>query len=418
MRTRPMSAKILIAISLLSLCGTVLAQAPNEFSRFAERQDSLFHIAYEQRDAGRYQGLLEEYLGKYNRLDSVERKNLTGQLNNIYYNFACTYSLKGEKNRALDILKIAIERGYHDYLQIQKDTDFDNIRNETRYKSLVEPLRAVGDYLFILRQAGAYDRSQVRGIPRFTYQSAQDSNLVRLRKSFHLDSIAGGGNEISKVLNLLHWMHNTVRHDGNHDNPDGRNAPNMIAVCKREGRGLNCRGLAIALNECYLSLGFKSRFVGCLPKDSLRTDPDSHVINMVFLESLKKWIWIDPTNDAYVMNEHGELLGIEEVRERIIQNRPLIVNPDANWNHKSSVTKEDYLFRYMAKNLYKLVCPVESRFDLETVDSAKVVRYIELQSLDNFGQTPILRESGDKAKGTQYVWYKTNNPDLFWAKPH
>ena len=33
---------------------------------------------------------------------------------------------------------------------------------------------------------------------------------------------------------------------------------------------------------------------------------------------MKKWLWIDPTFDAYVMNEKGELLSIEEVRERLI----------------------------------------------------------------------------------------------------
>ncbi len=79
----------------------------------------------------------------------------------------------------------------------------------------------------------------------------------------------------------------------------------MIAVCRKDNRGLNCRGLATVLNECYLAMGFSSRLVFRLPKDSLGVDPDCHVINMVFVPSLKKWIWTDPTNDAYVMNERG-----------------------------------------------------------------------------------------------------------------
>ena len=114
----------------------------------------------------------------------------------------------------------------------------------------------------------------------------------------------------------MYWIHNLVPHDGNHENPVVRNALSMINQCKKENRGLNCRGLATVLNECYLSMGIKSRFVTCLPKDSLHTDPDCHVINIVYISSLKKWIWIDPTFCAYIMNEKGELLNLEEVEEK------------------------------------------------------------------------------------------------------
>ena len=157
----------------------------------------------------------------------------------------------------------------------------------------------------ILKRAAKYNSNDFRVIPKFTYQSEDNPNLQSLRKHYKLDSIAGQGNEFSQVKNVLHWLHNLVPHDGQHGNPEIKNAESMIAVCKRENRGLNCRGLAITLNECYLSLGFNSRYVTCLPKDSLKTDQDCHVINTVYLNSLGKWVWIDPTFNAYVMNEKG-----------------------------------------------------------------------------------------------------------------
>ena len=55
-------------------------------------------------------------------------------------------------------------------------------------------------------------------------------------------------------------------------------------------------------------------------KDSLHNDPNFHVINIVYLISKNKWIWVDPTNDAYVMDEKGDMLSIEEVRKRLITN--------------------------------------------------------------------------------------------------
>lgn len=267
------------------------------------------------------------------------------------------------------------------------------------------------NYLDTLTKASKYNLKDKREMPKFTYQSSDNPNLTALRKAFNLDSIAGTGNEVSRILNLLHWMHNLILHDGIHGNPEIKNAMSMIAVCKMENRGLNCRGLATVLNECYLALGYNSRFITCLPKDI--ADPDCHVINMVYSNTFKKWLWIDPTMDAYVMNEKGELLSIEEVRERLINGKLLILNPDANWNHKTSQTKEDYLYNYMAKNLYRLECPINSEYDTETNKEDKVVTYVQLLSLND----NQLFDGGSKNKSKTKIVYKTNNPTLFWQAP-
>jgi hypothetical protein len=186
----------------------------------------------------------------------------------------------------------------------------------------------------------------------------------------------------------------------------------MIAQCKRDNRGLNCRGLATVLNECYLAIGIKSRFVTCMPKDSIFND--CHVINSVYLANEKKWIWIDPTNNAYVMNEKGDLLSIAEVRERLINNKPLILNPDANWNNKSTITKEYYLDYYMAKNLYRLESPLVSEYDTETWKDGKKITFVELLPLDAYKQKPDKTESTNKKTGTTFTYLKTNNPERFW----
>jgi len=410
----------LICLSILLVCTYNLnAQTNNEkeFAGFARKQDSLFNKAYENRDPKTYETLLTEFTTNYNKLTADQKKNFSGYYMSAYYNLCCTYSLMNKKQPALDYLEKSIKAGYYNYAHLREDTDLDNIRNETRFKTLAQSTREIGDYLYILQKAGKYNLDDHREIPKFTYQAADNPHLVSLRKAFKLDSVAGTGNDASKVINLLHWVHNLIPHDGNHVNPEVMNAMSMIAVCKKDNRGLNCRGLATVLNECYLSLGIKSRFVTCLPKDSLGIDVDCHVINMVYVNSLKKWIWIDPTNDAYVMNEKGELLGIEEVRERIINGKPLIVNPDANWNHKQSTLIQDYLYSYMAKNLYKLECPINSQYDAETREQGKKINYITLLPLDYFKQSPDKTEDTNAKNGTTFIRYKTNNPATFWLIP-
>lgn len=257
--------------------------------------------------------------------------------------------------------------------------------------------------LSILKNAAKYDNTDKSYIPKFVYQSSDNPNLITIRKELKLDSIAGTGSEISKILNLMHWLHYLIPHDGMNGYPAIANALNMITVCKKEGRGLNCRGLAMVLNECYLSLGIKSRYVTCLPKDT--TDPDCHVINMVYSNDLNKWIWIDPSFDAYVMNEKGELIGIEEVRERLVLGKSLLLSPDANWNRQQTQTKEEYLEKYMAKNLYRLETPLVSEYNTETRENGKVINYVQLISTTD---SPI--------KLMHKVNF-TRNSKLFWAKP-
>jgi hypothetical protein len=387
------------------------------FGKFESQEDSLMRNAYDKRDDKAYEKELKSFLTRYSKLPKDEKEESGDMLMNSYYNLACLYSLKNNKPAALNNFEAAIKVGYVDYAHANSDKDLDNIREEPRFKTLQQQIRNVGDYGYILKKGAQYNADDKREFPKFTYQAADDPNLVALRKRFNLDSIAGTGNDVSRIISLLHWIHNLVPHDGSHENPVVRNAMNMIAVCKKEKRGLNCRGLATVLNECYLALGIPSRFVTCLPKDSLKRDPDCHVINMVYCKSMNKWIWIDPTNDAYVMNEKGELMSIEEVRERLIEDKPLILNPDANWNHKSSVVKEEYLYQYMSKNLYMIECALNSEYDLESFEKGKTLSYVRLLPMEYYEQKPDKKEMLNSKSGTTFVYYKTNNPALFWQKP-
>jgi hypothetical protein len=373
-----------------------------------------FNTAYDQRDLKSFNTLLSEYLTNYENLSGEEKGPYTYILNNIYYNLTCIYALSNDKKMAIMTLSKAIEAGYNDYRHVQSDTDLDSIRNEKEFLELNRKLKATGDYLDILKRANKYNLSDNRPLPAFSYQQSDNANLTALRKGFNLDSIAGQGSDVLQILNLMHWIHDLVPHDGMNGNPEVKNALSMLEVCKKENRGLNCRGLALVLNECYLSMGIKSRIVTCLPKDSLKIDQDCHVINSVYSESLKKWLWIDPTFEAYVMNEKGEMLSIAEVRERLINGKTLILNPDANWNNQSAQTKEDYLENYMAKNLYMLECPASSEYNMETSSEGKTYNYIRLLPLDYFEQKPDKEDDKREKSNTTWITHNTNNPNVFW----
>ncbi|MDR0833880.1 MAG: transglutaminase-like domain-containing protein [Candidatus Symbiothrix sp.] len=264
-------------------------------------------------------------------------------------------------------------------------------------------IKSIPSYLETLQQAGGYAKTETAELPAFDYETPENGRMKDVRRYFKLDSIAGNGDEISKILNMMYWIHNNILHDGSNWALAEFSSIDLYHYQKATGKGINCRHLAIALNEMYLSMGWKSRYVTCLPKDE--NDQDCHVINCVWVDSLQKWIWIDPTFAAYVKDENGNFLSISEVRERLIDSRPLVLNEDANWNNQNKQTKEYYLENYMTKNLYWIQVPVNSMFNPESRYRNNVNKYVSLLP------------TGFTRSDMETMGTITHDPEYFWQKP-
>ena len=410
-----------LIISILLICSFLSnpqTKSQLDFDKFAKEQDAIMMKAYDAKDTKIYLKTIDYFTKKYNELSTEDQNMFKGYYANFYYNLCCTYSLLNDKKNALLFLEKAINYGEKNFKHIQVDSDLDNLRNEEKYKTIVKQLKDTYDYLSILKRGEKYNLLENRDLSKFTYQSENNPNLIELRQKYKLDSVAGKGNEVSKIINLMHFVHYLVPHNGSAGlSSEKKNAISMISACKNEKKEVNCRGMAMILNDCYLSLGIKSRYVSCIPKDSLGIDADTHVINMVYSNQLKKWLWIDPTFNAYVMNEKGDLLSIEEVRERLINDKTLILNPDANHNRKESQNKEYLLYTYMAKNLYILECPLSSEYDYETINEGKEIKFLRLIPIDYFKKSLDEDIFYDEKTKVKRIKYKTNNSEIFWQKP-
>lgn len=237
----------------------------------------------------------------------------------------------------------------------------------------------------------------------FFYAPVNDSILTATRERYNLDSVAGNGSQTERIKNLLHFVHELVPHDGSSAWPDTLlNVPAIHEVCVRDNRGVNCRIMAMMLTEVLLAEGIPARFLTCLPK-LYGFDNDCHVINIAWNSELGKWMWVDPTFDTWVEDENGTPLHPGEVREALIADRQLRINPDANWNHKSKQTVEDYLGYYMAKNLYILHSNTLSQSEPEGRKRSKRSKR---------GSYVMLIP-----EGTDYPDTKVASETSFWAAP-
>lgn len=321
----------------------------------------------------------------------------------FHYDLACSYSRRNLTEGALYHLQQAVSSYYSDWKHMLEDHDLDAIRKHARFDAMVAEVRDHFDYMNILKNAAPYILDECADtLPTFTYQSPDDPNLQRVRAYFNLDKVAGNGDEISRIKNVMTYIHNLIEHDGQHGNPEHINAIDMAEACKDGRRGLNCRGLAILLNECYLAMGIPSRYVTCMPKEYIS---DCHVINAVWSNQLGKWLWIAPSFNAWVTDKKGNMLSIQEVRDNLRNGIPVKLNKDANWNNREKQTTEHYLYNYMAKNLYYVVVSLNQEFGVE--DKAIPNQSHDVQLLPP-GYTP----DRNPHKG-----FTTNDDQWFWQAP-
>ena len=78
-----------------------------------------------------------------------------------------------------------------------------------------EYLEQFEDYVYSLRLFAGYEYKNCLKEQPFVYQDSGSPELRRLRDELNLDEIAGDGTQWERLLRLNHWLHTTVRHDGN-----------------------------------------------------------------------------------------------------------------------------------------------------------------------------------------------------------
>ncbi len=271
--------------------------------------------------------------------------------------------------------------------------------------STIYYLKTKKQYITLLNQHQAYSSKQDTSMPEFMYVEPSHYMLDSLRIKYNLDSVAGNGSETDQIIRLMRWAHYIAPHSTfNAIKPEKRNAFKIIDV---DG-GVNCRMVGTVLNEAYLSLGFKSRLITCTPhSDDYK---ENHSLTIVYSNSLQKWLYMDPTWEAYFMDQDSTLLGPLEIRQRMANKEPLFVADNINYNGTKYLTNAGYKW-YMSKNLFRFYCTDSSEPGYETKKGIRtfIHLYPEGYHLERIGRTDTTRKV--------FIDKYTNNKDYFFRKP-
>lgn len=294
--------------------------------------------------------------------------------NRITRSLASVLTRRGMKKEALQTLEMLAANGFPFYRQITTDTAFTALKTDHTFADIIGKMRANANFLKIIRQSPAYDTGAMyrhaTAPLRMRFPEAHDSTLQLIRAYFQTDHIAGAGSEVERLKNVMFWVHDRIKHRGDFMPHTRRSAIPLVEGFQRAGRdGMNARGIAIVLSELYQALGWPARFITCQSK-YYPDDTDATVVTAVWSFDLGKWVMMDASMAAYVTDENGLLLHPGEIRQRMKDGRPLLLNKEANWNHQEKVNKEDYLDHYMAKNLYYMSGYLDNAPGIESENNA------------------------------------------------
>jgi len=269
---------------------------------------------------------------------------------------------------------------------------------------------AIRDYKSLLCEFDKYEDSSPFEIPAFKYQDQNDSILVQLRNDLGLDRIVEGKDEISQIIDLMKWANQRIKHNGSNNLHDARSI-NIIKGFDSSGEGVNCRAMSIVLNDIYLAMGFKTRIVSCMPNEDY--DTESHVTNLVYSETLDKWIYMDPSFSAYVTDENGVILNHSEIRNALILGEKLNVKGGLIHNGSPYGGGQKNYLDYMTKNLFRLGSPLISAYGYEYANPDRISIYLYPTG---YKGSAIDSHKKVKITGFGYIYYIKDDV-RFFEKP-
>jgi hypothetical protein len=252
-------------------------------------------------------------------------------------------------------------------------------------------------FLRSLKKSGPY----VNDTLTFHIQSVPDSaKAAKIREYFQLDTLyEASASTWDKTLAIAQFVARNIPHANQKSEPRSRNAIDLWEFTRTVEPGFNCRLHSILTFELLTSVGIDATFVTCLPK---KDDGDCHVVNQVWIPELEKWVMIDSDSGGYCATDgNGNLLSLQEIRERYISGEPIVYHPGFSAAQESLGSDH---YRYMAKNTYWFAAWEDIHFGQEA-GNGQGARYFNLVPK---GYKPFNYQAGNLL---------TSDADQFWAAP-
>ena len=196
-------------------------------------------------------------------------------------------------------------------------------------------------------------------------QAADAPILVKLASDFAVRAHFTGATCFERAVNLMHHVHQELSCPGGQAKPAENNTYGIMAA--RGQATLFCWHKATVLTEMLLSVGVPCVRLTCLPQTF---DYDRHVVTLAYMPEFDRWVLLDPTFDTYFLDADGLPMDPCAIRRAYLAGgvpRFQHIAIDKHWtlvlNSVVYETYDEWYAVYMAKNMFRLMCPAESRYN-------------------------------------------------------
>jgi len=292
------SRSVLFTVLVIVLvCAPLFAQKRSVDDQWAALNEEL-RQAYGQKDWPGAMSVLDRML---KLADDTKNQEYRG---GILYMKACVHALSGQKAQALAAIRQAVAAGFTEYSKYSNDTDFDSLRGDPEFKSLLAEIKAKYGPVPLV-----WDRSQPAPPFPVLYDDPKAPQFLEMRREFAIDAVvAGAKDDYERLRRLTHWVSTRWEHSPNQ--MASKSDPLTILREAQKGGRFICREYAIVMAGVAAAYGMPARVVNLMPRE-VETRSEAHSAAEVWLDEFGKWVLADGQYGAIGELDGVPLSGIE-----------------------------------------------------------------------------------------------------------
>jgi hypothetical protein len=274
----PKSAILVVLLAALA-CAPLHAQKPGRDAEWTALSKEL-NSAYEKKD---WPGALSATDRMIKFCDDTQNQPYGAA---VLYTRACVHALAGQKAKALATIRQALAAGFTDYYKYNSDTDFDPIRQDAEFKSLLAEIKTnYGPAPLV------WDRGQPAPPFLMQFDDSKIPQYSEMRREFTIDAVvAGAKDDYEKLRRLAHWV--STRWEHSSDQMASKSDPLTILREAKKGGRFICREYAVVMAGVAAAYGMPARILNLLLRD-VETRSEAHSVAEVWLEGFGKWVLAD-----------------------------------------------------------------------------------------------------------------------------
>lgn len=260
-----------------------------------------------------------------------------------YYYMGCSYAELGKNDKAMQALNSAAEKGFAEWEQATKEPTLFKLKNFDKFLKIIENFKSNADAGRIY-QVTHWDNPTLGWFSLHYFSDYNHPKSKKLRNLYELEIlVANEPTQLQKQLSAMNWVHSLWVHYPTNICAS-LDALSILDEVKA-GKRFRCVEYAVVLSEVLEAIGFPARAVELNKEGMSFGVGKSHEVVEVWNDEYRKWIMLDPQNNA-IWTSKDTILNAYEIHQLLLSkdtssfNQVSVSLYPSKWRENQFNTKE------------------------------------------------------------------------------